>query len=40
MHCYVGAFFDQHLRGIREPLLDGPSGANPGVRFERASGDD
>ncbi|WP_234025044.1 alpha/beta hydrolase [Streptomyces sp. MspMP-M5] len=31
---YVGAFFDQHLRGIQKPLLDGPSKANPEVRFE------
>ncbi|MER6994349.1 alpha/beta hydrolase [Streptomyces sp. NPDC000410] len=32
---YVGAFFDQHLRGIRQPLLDGPSTANPEVEFQR-----
>ncbi|MET9291238.1 alpha/beta hydrolase [Streptomyces sp. NPDC003077] len=31
---YVGAFFDQHLRGIHQPLLDGPSEQNPEVRFE------
>ncbi|MET9293369.1 alpha/beta hydrolase [Streptomyces sp. NPDC003077] len=31
--AYVGAFFDQHLRRIPQPLLDGPSGANPEVKF-------
>ncbi len=31
---YVGAFFDQHLRGIHQPLLDGPSSANPEVDFQ------
>ncbi|PBC83474.1 MULTISPECIES: alpha/beta hydrolase [unclassified Streptomyces] len=36
---YVGAFFDRHLRSIREPLLDGPSAANPEVRFELGSAD-
>jgi dienelactone hydrolase len=30
---YVGAFFDLHLRGIPQPLLDGPSPANPEVAF-------
>ncbi|WP_274911340.1 alpha/beta hydrolase family protein [Streptomyces sp. WZ-12] len=35
---YAGAFFDRHLRGIREPLLDGPSKANPEVRFELPHG--
>ncbi|MFF4951553.1 alpha/beta hydrolase family protein [Streptomyces chattanoogensis] len=30
---YVGAFFDQHLRGIHRPLLDGPTAANPEVVF-------
>jgi predicted dienelactone hydrolase len=30
---YVGAFFDLHLRGIPEPVLDGPSTANPEVGF-------
>ncbi|MFJ3308475.1 alpha/beta hydrolase family protein [Streptomyces sp. NPDC086549] len=30
---YVGAFFDLHLRGIPEPVLDGPSAANPEVGF-------
>ncbi|MFJ9415810.1 alpha/beta hydrolase family protein [Streptomyces sp. NPDC101227] len=31
---YVGAFFDQQLRGIHQPLLDGPSAANPEVTFQ------
>ncbi|MFD8555938.1 alpha/beta hydrolase family protein [Streptosporangium canum] len=31
---YVGAFFDLHLRGIPQPLLDGPSTANPEVTFQ------
>ncbi|WP_031158436.1 alpha/beta hydrolase family protein [Streptosporangium roseum] len=31
---YVGAFFDLHLRGIPQPLLDGPSTANPEVEFQ------
>ncbi|MGW8374576.1 alpha/beta hydrolase [Streptomyces sp. ODS28] len=31
---YVGAFFDQHLRGITpQPLLEGPTKGNPEVRF-------
>ncbi|MFC8954318.1 alpha/beta hydrolase family protein [Streptomyces sp. NPDC057101] len=30
---YVAAFFDQHLRGLPRPLLDGPSPANPEVHF-------
>ncbi|MGW7365977.1 alpha/beta hydrolase family protein [Streptomyces sp. NPDC054841] len=32
---YVGAFFDLHLRDIRQPLLDGPSSANPEVEFQQ-----
>ena len=32
---YVGAFFDLHLKGKREPLLDGPSASNPEVAFEQ-----
>ncbi|MEU0568232.1 alpha/beta hydrolase [Nonomuraea sp. NPDC005983] len=32
--AYVGAFFDQHLRGEHQPLLDGPSPANPEVTFQ------
>ncbi|WP_329286392.1 alpha/beta hydrolase family protein [Streptomyces sp. NBC_00691] len=31
---YVAAFFDQHLRGIPRPVLDGPSPANPEVHFQ------
>ncbi|MFJ9032563.1 alpha/beta hydrolase family protein [Streptomyces sp. NPDC102274] len=31
--AYAGAFFDQHLRGIPRSLLDGPTAANPEVRF-------
>ncbi|PAZ11981.1 alpha/beta hydrolase [Streptomyces sp. SA15] len=29
--AYVAAFFDLHLKGIAQPLLDGPSPANPEV---------
>ncbi|GHH46894.1 alpha/beta hydrolase family protein [Streptomyces candidus] len=32
---YVGALFDRHLKGEREPLLDGPTAANPEVSFHR-----
>ncbi len=32
---YVGAFFDLHLKGTRQPLLDGPTPANPEVTFEQ-----
>ncbi|MEV4430744.1 alpha/beta hydrolase [Streptomyces sp. NPDC049602] len=31
---YVAAFFDQHLRGIPRPVLDGPTPANPEVHFQ------
>ncbi|MET8545512.1 alpha/beta hydrolase [Kitasatospora sp. NPDC004799] len=31
---YVTAFFDQALKGIRSPLLDGPSPDYPEVRFQ------
>ncbi|MFJ8660058.1 alpha/beta hydrolase family protein [Streptomyces sp. NPDC093795] len=31
---YVAAFFDQHLRGLPRPLLDGPSPTNPEVHFQ------
>ncbi|MCP3758008.1 alpha/beta hydrolase [Streptomyces sp. TBY4] len=31
--AYVAAFFDQHLKGIAQPLLDGPSAANPEMIF-------
>jgi hypothetical protein len=30
---YVAAFFDLHLRGIPQPLLDGPTPGNPEVAF-------
>ncbi|WP_344528883.1 alpha/beta hydrolase [Streptomyces albiaxialis] len=30
---YVGAFFDQHLKGRHQRLLDGPTKTNPEVRF-------
>ncbi len=30
---YVGAFFDQHLKGVPQPLLDGPDPQAPEVRF-------
>lgn len=29
--AYIAAFFDRHLKGIAQPLLDGPSAANPEV---------
>ncbi|MFI2203648.1 alpha/beta hydrolase family protein [Streptomyces sp. NPDC020192] len=32
--AYLGAYFDQTLRGIHQPLLDGPSAANPEVAFQ------
>ena len=31
--AYIGAFFDLTLRGIPQPLLDGPTAANPEVKF-------
>ncbi|GAA2247141.1 MULTISPECIES: alpha/beta hydrolase family protein [Kitasatospora] len=31
---YVAAFFDLQLKGIPQPLLDGPSPANPEVTFQ------
>jgi hypothetical protein len=31
---YVTAFFDQTLKGIHSPLLDGPSPNNPEVLFQ------
>ncbi|UFQ13790.1 MULTISPECIES: alpha/beta hydrolase family protein [Streptomyces] len=31
---YVGAFFEQWLRGEREPLLDGPAARHPEVVFQ------
>ncbi|GHC63895.1 alpha/beta hydrolase family protein [Streptomyces flavofungini] len=33
--AYVAAFYDQHLRGIEQPLLDGPTPAHPEVGFHR-----
>ncbi|MBO1418426.1 alpha/beta hydrolase [Streptomyces sp. FH025] len=30
---YVGAFFDLQLKGVDQPLLDGPTAANPEVNF-------
>ncbi|MBO2451270.1 lipase [Actinomadura barringtoniae] len=35
LRAYVTAFFDRHLRGRTEPLLNGPSPAHPDVRFIR-----
>ncbi|MFJ5845422.1 alpha/beta hydrolase family protein [Streptomyces sp. NPDC092903] len=32
---YVAAFFDRHLRGIPQPLLDGPAARYPEVVFRR-----
>ncbi|MBD0742614.1 alpha/beta hydrolase [Streptomyces sp. CBMA152] len=32
--AYVAAFFDLHLKGRPQPLLDGPSSANPEVTFQ------
>lgn len=32
--AYVGAFFNQALRGVHQPLLAGPSAANPEVTFQ------
>ncbi|MDH6579819.1 alpha/beta hydrolase [Kitasatospora sp. MAP5-34] len=34
---YVAAFFDLQLKGIPQPLLDGPSPANPEVTFQHPS---
>ncbi|MDR8413194.1 alpha/beta hydrolase [Nonomuraea sp. 3-1Str] len=31
--AYVGAFFDLHLKRRKQPLLDGPAGADPEVAF-------
>ncbi|MFF1651431.1 alpha/beta hydrolase family protein [Streptomyces sp. NPDC058240] len=31
--AYLGAFFDQQLKGIPQPLLDGPTSAEPEVTF-------
>ncbi|MEB8338539.1 alpha/beta hydrolase family protein [Streptomyces endophyticus] len=32
---YVSAFFDLHLRGISQPLLDGPGATHPEVAFQQ-----
>ncbi|MFE0178354.1 alpha/beta hydrolase family protein [Streptomyces sp. NPDC059002] len=32
--AYAGAFFDQQLRGIPQPLLDGPTAGHPEVAFQ------
>ncbi|MET9323315.1 alpha/beta hydrolase [Streptomyces sp. NPDC003038] len=32
---YVAAFFDLHLRGMAQPVLDGPTPAQPEVRFHQ-----
>ena len=31
---YVGAFFGLHLEGTPQPLLEGPSSADPEVTFQ------
>ncbi len=33
--AYIAAFYDRHLRGIEQPLLDGPTPAHPEVGFHR-----
>ncbi|GGV47134.1 alpha/beta hydrolase family protein [Streptomyces spectabilis] len=33
--AYIGAFYDQHLRGIKRPLLEGPTPGNPEVTFHQ-----
>ncbi|URM91291.1 dienelactone hydrolase family protein [Streptomyces sp. MRC013] len=33
VRAYTAAFFDLHLRGIPQPLLDGPAAADPEVHF-------
>ncbi|MEU7581481.1 alpha/beta hydrolase [Streptomyces sp. NPDC041068] len=30
---YVAAFYEQHLRGVPQPLLDGPTPGNPEITF-------
>jgi hypothetical protein len=35
MRDYVRAFFDLHLRGVPQPLLDGPTPQNPEVEFHQ-----
>ncbi|WP_327174581.1 alpha/beta hydrolase [Streptomyces sp. NBC_01335] len=36
---YVAAFFDLHLRGIPQPILDGPVAAHPEVVLQQPRGD-
>lgn len=31
---YAGAFFNKHVKGTSQPLLDGPSSENPEVQFQ------
>lgn len=33
--AYIGAFYEQHLRGTPQPLLNGPTPGNPEVTFQR-----
>ncbi|WP_030686576.1 alpha/beta hydrolase family protein [Streptomyces sp. NRRL B-1347] len=33
--AYIAAFYDQHLRGIERPLLNGPTPGNPEVSFHQ-----
>ncbi|MFH8796256.1 alpha/beta hydrolase family protein [Streptomyces sp. NPDC017941] len=33
--AYIAAYFDRHLRGTAQPLLDGPTPAHPEVGFHR-----
>ncbi|WP_030574009.1 alpha/beta hydrolase family protein [Streptomyces aureocirculatus] len=33
--AYIAAYFDRHLRGTPQPLLDGPTPAHPEVGFHR-----
>ncbi|MFI1676224.1 alpha/beta hydrolase family protein [Streptomyces sp. NPDC020607] len=33
--AYIGAFYEQQLRGTPQPLLDGPTSGNPEVTFQR-----
>ncbi|MFB7866107.1 alpha/beta hydrolase family protein [Streptomyces sp. NPDC056069] len=33
--AYLTAFFDEHLKGVPQPLLTGPSATHPEVRFQQ-----
>ncbi|MVO86875.1 alpha/beta hydrolase [Streptomyces sp. p1417] len=33
--AYIAAYFDRHLRGTEQPLLDGPTAAHPEVGFHQ-----